>query len=463
MQYISTRGQAPAIGFNDALLAGLASDGGLYVPKTMPHWSAEEFAACFSQPFHMVAAKVLNSFTGGDIPQEVIAQICLNAQNRFAHAATTPLVQIAPDEFVLELFHGPTLAFKDVAMQIIGQLMAHVLQQRGRRASVIAATSGDTGSAAIEAFAGLPNVDVFILYPHNRVSDVQRRQMTTNPHANVRTLAVDGTFDDCQAIVKILFNNHTFRDEVGLTGVNSINWARIMSQVVYYITAGVALGAPARSISYIVPTGNFGDIYAGFVAKQMGLPIDQLVVATNQNDILARCLATGDYTPTVVVPTSSPSMDIQISSNFERLLFAAYDGDATPVRTAMHNLAQSGSFTVAPEALAYMRRFMQAYAASEAEVSTKIRETLAQCGTLIDPHTAVGLVAADKTGALTSPRVTLATAHPAKFPDAVERATGVRPSLPQRLGNLFEREERFEVLPGDYNAVRDYVLARAAR
>ena len=366
-----------------------------------------------------------------------------------------PLAQIGDNLFVLELFHGPTLAFKDVAMQLLGQLMNHVLRARGTRATIIGATSGDTGSAAVEAFKGLDQVDVFILYPHGRVSEVQRRQMTGVDAPNVHVIALEGTFDDCQAVVKALFNHARFRDELQLSGVNSINWARIAAQTVYYFTAAVALGGPHRPISFAVPTGNFGDILAAWVAQRMGLPVGRLMLATNANDILARTLATGTYELRGVVPTTSPSMDIQISSNFERLLFEAYGRDAAAVRRLMASLAQSRAFTIAPEALARIRRDFAAEAVGEEAVLAEIRDTWAEAGYLLDPHTAVGVRTARTLLAREpgTPVVALATAHPSKFPDAVERATGVRPSLPAHLADLLDRRERFTVLPNDQGAV----------
>lgn len=461
MRYISTRGEAPVLDFPDALLAGLARDGGLYVPEAWPALTPEAIASLSGQPYAEVAKRVLAPFVDGAIARGDLERMIDEAYASFRHPAVTPLVQLSASEWVLELFHGPTLAFKDCAMQLLGRLMDHVLKARGQRATIVGATSGDTGGAAVEAFKGLDQVDIVILFPEGRVSDVQRRMMTTVDAANVHAVAIDGTFDDCQAIVKGLFNNHAFRDRVRLSGVNSINWARIVAQVVYYFAAGAALGAPHRAARYVVPTGNFGDVFAGYVAKRMGLPIAELVVATNVNDILARTLQTGRYEVTGVVPTSSPSMDIQVSSNFERLLFDAYGRDAGAVRRLMAGLAQSKSFTIDQGPLARMRAEFGAARAEEAEVAAMMKATLADAGYLLDPHTAVGMVAARKVVADPAvPTVVLATAHPAKFPDAVEAATGTRPALPLWLGDLMTREERITHLPNEQAAVEAHVLAK---
>jgi threonine synthase len=461
MRYISTRGEAPVLNFPDALLAGLARDGGLYVPETWPTLSPEAIGALSGQPYPEIARRVLAPFVAGSIAEADLSRMIDEAYASFRHPAVTPLVQLSPSEWVLELFHGPTLAFKDCAMQLLGRLIDHVLKARGQRATIVGATSGDTGGAAIEAFKGLDQVDVVILFPDGRVSDVQRRMMTTVDAPNVHAVAIDGTFDDCQAIVKGLFNNHAFRDRVRLSGVNSINWARIVAQVVYYFVAGAALGAPGRAARYVVPTGNFGDVFAGYVAKRMGLPVSELVVATNVNDILERTLRTGRYEVTGVVPTSSPSMDIQVSSNFERLLFDAEGRDAGAVRRMMAGLAQSKSFSIGETALAAIRSEFAAARADEAEVSGTIRATLAEAGYLLDPHTAVGVVAARKVAADPAvPTVVLSTAHPAKFPDAVEAASGVRPALPAWLGDLMTSEERIAHLPNAQEAVEAYVLEK---
>jgi len=375
-------------------------------------------------------------------------------------------VQVAPGRFVMELFHGPTLAFKDVAMQLLGRMMDHVLARRNERATIVGATSGDTGSAAIDAFRGRDRTDVFILYPAGRVSEVQRRQMTSIPDANVHAIAVEGTFDDCQAHVKAMFNHHAFRDQLQLAGVNSINWARIVAQVVYYFVAGAALGAPHRPVSFVVPTGNFGDILAGYVAKRMGLPISRLTIATNVNDILTRTLGTGRYEVTGVVPSCSPSMDIQVSSNFERLLFEALDRDAGAVRGLMAGLSQSGAFSPPSRAMDAIHADFDAGRADEAQTLETIARTRRECGYLIDPHTAVALSVAERMKHDPHvPQVILSTAHPAKFPDAVERACGERPPLPPHLADLMHRPERTPTLPNDIGAIEDYITrhARAAR
>ncbi|MFC0283871.1 threonine synthase [Camelimonas abortus] len=465
MLHVSTRGEAPAIGFTDALLAGLARDGGLYVPQAWPQIPAADIAAMAGQSYAAVARRVIGALTDGEIPDGILGAMIDDAYAVFRHAAVCPLVQIADNIFVLELFHGPTLAFKDVAMQLLGRLMNHALRQRGQRAVIVGATSGDTGSAAIEAFRGLDQVDVFILYPHGRVSEVQRRQMTGVDAPNVHAIAIEGTFDDCQAIVKALFNDHRFRDEMALSGVNSINWARIAAQTVYYFTSAVALGAPHRPVAFSVPTGNFGDILAGDIARRMGLTVANLAIATNANDILARTLATGRYEKRGVTPTSSPSMDIEVSSNFERLLFEACGRDAARVRALMASLAQSGSFSLEPEPLAAIRAGFTAHAVDEAATRDEIARVWRETGYVIDPHTAVAVrgARAEVAARPATPVIALSTAHPAKFPDAVEKATGVRPALPPHLADLFGRRERFTVMASDQAAVADFIRAHASR
>ncbi|MFN4209993.1 MAG: threonine synthase, partial [Devosia sp.] len=377
----------------------------------------------------------------------------------FRHPSVAPLLELEPNHFVLELFHGPTLAFKDVAMQFLSRIMDHILAERGLKATIVGATSGDTGSAAIEAFRGRDTTDIFILHPRGRTSPVQRLQMTTVLDANVHNIALEGTFDDCQNIVKAMFNNHKFRDHVRLSGVNSINWGRIVAQIVYYFTAAVSLGAPQRKISFTVPTGNFGDIFAGYCAKAMGLPIERLIIATNANDILRRTFDTGRYEMDGVAPTISPSMDIQISSNFERLLFEAAGRDATAVVRMMDSLKQSGGFALPDHALAAIRRDFAAGTTGEAETKATIANTLAASGYLLDPHTAVGAHVA-RTHLGRTPMVTLATAHPAKFPAAVEAASGIAPALPAWLADLHSREERLSILANDQTAVEDFISAR---
>ncbi|MFL5152419.1 MAG: threonine synthase, partial [Microvirga sp.] len=455
--------EAPAISFTDALLAGLARDGGLYVPERWPALSRDAIAAFAGSRYAEVAKAVMGALVDGEIAAPDLGRMIAAAYAPFRHPSVAPLVQIGDNLFVLELFHGPTLAFKDVAMRLLAQLMDHALKARGGRATIVGATSGDTGSAAVDAFTGLDQVDVFILFPHGRVSDVQRRQMTTVDAANVQAIAVDGTFDDCQALVKAMFNHAGFRDALQLSGVNSINWARIAAQTVYYFTAAVALGAPHRPVSFSVPTGNFGDVLAGLVAKRMGLPIERLMVATNANDILDRALASGRYEIRGVTPTTSPSMDIQVSSNFERLLFEANDRDAAAVRGLMAGLSQSRSFAIAPEPLARIRRDFASAAVDEETVAQEMRRTYGDAGYLLDPHTAVGVHAGraliDRDPR--TPVIALSTAHPAKFPDAVLRATGVRPELPPHLAELMDRPERFARLANDQAAVERFIRERA--
>ncbi|NVP56356.1 threonine synthase [Mycoplana rhizolycopersici] len=457
MKYISTRGEAPTLGFCDALLAGLASDGGLYVPKEWPSFSKKQIRAMRGMTYQQVAFTVLSPFVNGEIDDKTLKAMIDEAYGTFRHPAVAPLVQTGPDAFILELFHGTTLAFKDVAMQLLARLMDHVLAERGQRATIVGATSGDTGGAAIDAFAGRERTDIFILFPHEKVSPVQQRQMTTSSAANVHAIAVKGNFDDCQNLVKAMFNDMGFREKMQLSGVNSINWARIMAQIVYYFTSAVALGGPDRKISFTVPTGNFGDIFAGFVAKRMGLPVDRLVIATNDNDILARTLKTGRYEMRGVVATTSPSMDIQISSNFERLLFEAYGREPAAIRTLMEGLKQSGAFEIEEKALKAIRKEFRAGRATQKQVAKTITETLEKTGYLLDPHTATGVFVAAKNARPASPMVTLATAHPAKFPAAVKSASGIDPALPSWLADMMQREERFEILDPELATVEAFV------
>lgn len=464
MRYVSTRGEAPQLGFSDAILAGLARDGGLYVPADWPKFSPADIRAMRGLAYPELAIRVLTPFLGGEVAQPVFEQLVREAYATFRHKAVCPLVQIAPNTFVLELFHGPTLAFKDVAMQLLARLMDHVLAERGQRATIVGATSGDTGGAAIDAFAGRDRTDIFILFPHGRVSPVQQKQMTTSKAVNVHALAIEGNFDDCQGLLKDLFNDHGFRDRVSLSGVNSINWARIMAQIVYYFSSALSLGAPDRAVSFTVPTGNFGDIFAGYAAKKMGLPIERLQIATNDNDILARTLKTGEYRMQGVVATTSPSMDIQVSSNFERLLFEASGRNAETVRRYMAGLKQSGAFTIDAAELSAIRTEFDAGRAMMAETSSTIRATLETSNYLLDPHTATAVhVAAGFKGGDT-PRIVLGTAHPAKFPAAVEAASGVLPELPSWLAGLTSLEEKYTVLPSDKKMLEDYIgrHARAA-
>jgi threonine synthase len=460
MKYVSTRGRAPVLTFEDAMLTGLARDGGLYVPDTVPTLDHGDIAALAGLPYEEVAFRIMRPFIGDTFTDAEFGDIIARAYANFGHDARAPLVQTGANQFLLELFHGPTLAFKDFAMQMIGQMFEVALKRRGDRVTIIGATSGDTGSAAIEAFRGLDAVDVFILFPHGRVSDVQRRQMTTPVEPNVHALALDGDFDDCQARVKDAFNHFDFRDRVRLAGVNSINWARVLAQVVYYFTAATALGAPHRAVSFTVPTGNFGDIFAGYIAQRMGLPIDRLVIATNRNDILHRTLETGAYTKSGVEPTISPSMDIQVSSNFERVLFDVYDRDGAAVADQMKMLAETGSFPISQGALARLRELFDSGRASEDETRATITRAFAHTGEVLCPHTAVGVKVAAERADPAVPMVTLATAHPAKFPDAVEAAIGTRPALPPRMADLFDRPERVTRVANDLAAIEQLMIER---
>ena len=462
MDYISTRGSAPALDFAGATLAGLASDGGLYVPRQWPRFTSEEIAAMAGLSYAELAARVMQPFVGDSLTPERLLELTTQAYGRFAHAAVTPLKQLDEQQWLLELFHGPTLAFKDVALQLLGLLFEEFLGRGGDPLTIVGATSGDTGSAAIDAVAGRARVEIFMLHPKGRVSEVQRRQMTTVLAPNVHNIAIEGTFDDAQAMVKRMFNDAAMTDRFAIGAVNSINWARLMAQVVYYFAAGLQLGAPHRKVAFSVPTGNFGDVFAGYVAAQMGLPIERLIVATNVNDILHRALTSGDYSAGTVTPTAAPSMDIQVSSNFERLLFdlGGRDGPALAAQMAEFEATKAMQLTNAQrEGAAAL--FASARADAN-DMARALRWAWEQTGELLDPHTAIGLHAAQQAGIdPTVPVVTLATAHPAKFGDAVEQTTGQRPVLPQRVGDLYEREERLVELPGDYAAIADYVAARA--
>ena len=456
MKYISTRGQAPELTFEDAMLTGLARDGGLYVPETIPQLSSNDIKAMAGKSYEEIAFQVMRPFVGDTFSDDDFQGIIERAYKGFGHAARAPLVQLDHGHYLLELFHGPTLAFKDFAMQLIGQLFQTALSRRNERVTIVGATSGDTGSAAIEAFRGLDNVDVFIMYPHGRISEVQRRQMTTPSESNVHALAMDGDFDDCQARLKDMFNDFEFRDGVRLAGVNSINWARVLAQVVYYFSSAVSVGAPDRKVSFTVPTGNFGDIFAGYIAKRMGLPIDRLVVATNQNDILHRCLSGQGYHKGETSPSISPSMDIQVSSNFERALFDAYDRDGNAVSQLMDELKQGG-FDVSQGAMEVLQSHFDSGRASEEETSSTITETLKTSGELLCPHSAIGVKVANDQPASETPMITLATAHPAKFPDAVEAASGIRPPLPARMADLYERDERVTRIANNLDALKDHI------
>jgi threonine synthase len=462
MRYISTRGGAPAVDFTDALLAGLAPDGGLYVPEAWPSFTKEEIAAFAYRPYAEVAAAVLGKFAGEAMTAEAIAEDCAAAYAAFTHPAVTPLRQLEPGRWLLELFHGPTLAFKDVAMQLLARLYDRVLAERERTLTIVCATSGDTGGAAVEAFRGSARVKIVVLYPHGRISEVQRRFMTAAVEDNVRCVAVDGTFDDCQAILKSLFADKAFAAAVDLSGVNSINWARIVAQSVYYFTSAAALGAPARGVAFAVPTGNFGDAFAGYVAMRMGLPIERILVATNANDILARAFATGRYAKGAVAATQSPAMDIQVASNFERLYFEAVGRDAAETKAAFEMFAAEGALDLPSQAFANMGPVFAGWSTGEAETAAMLRQAHRAYGEPVDPHTAVALAAPRPEMAAGTPLVVLSTAHPAKFPEAVEAATGVAPALPAKAGDLFARPERFDRLPAEVEAVKAYVRSFAA-
>ena len=452
MRYVSTRGRAAELGFCDALLAGLATDGGLYVPQTWP-----KNPTLSGSTYASKAASLMAPYVEGEIPQDVFAQLCATAYSSFRDPDVVPLVQIAPEHYLLELFHGPTLAFKDVALQLIGQLFDYVLTQRNQRVMIVGATSGDTGSAAIDGVKGCKNVDIVILYPNGRVSDVQRRQMTTITSPNVHTVAVDGTFDDCQDLVKAMFNDAPFREANSLSAVNSINWARVMAQTVYYFTALETLG---RSASFSVPTGNFGNVLAGWIAKQMGADIEKLIVGSNSNDILTRFFETHSMDMLPVVPTLSPSMDIQVSSNFERLLFEMNNRDGGATTEQLNRFRQSGKLSVEPDQYAkWIAPMFRAHRANNDETLAVMKRIYGESGMLVDPHTAVGIASAEACAEPGVPTITLATAHPAKFPDAVKRATGVHPDLPDHVADLFDREERIVNLPNDLQAIEAFVAS----
>jgi threonine synthase len=461
LKYVSTRGTAPVLGFEDVMLTGLARDGGLYVPESWPQLTQSEIEALAKFSYAEAAGFIMQPYVCADVPQDEFDEIVEQAYATFSHGAVTPLVELAPEQWLLELFHGPTLAFKDVAMQLLARLMDRALKRRDARATIVGATSGDTGGAAIEAFAGRDAIEIFILHPYGRVSDVQRRQMTTSQCANVHNIAIEGTFDDCQALVKTLFNDHERRDRLSLAGVNSINWARIMAQTVYYFIAATALGAPRREVSFCVPTGNFGDVFAGYVASRMGLPIERLVIATNVNDILARTLKSGRCEPKNVVATSSPSMDIQVSSNFERLIFEAAGRDAARVCAHMDALKSQGFFILSDHERDAISQLFTAESVSEQDVTETIRDVERSTGYICDPHTAVAVAAARRTHRPGTPMVSLATAHPAKFPDAVEAAIGKRPEMPEHLRERLAGEERYTVLQNDYDALAEFIETNA--
>jgi threonine synthase len=462
MDYVSTRGGAPTLGFEDVTLAGLASDGGLYLPAVWPEFSAADIRALEGLSYVETAVRVMAPFVAGSLDEEELRQLCAAAYGRFSHEAVTPLVQIDHRHWLLELFHGPTLAFKDVALQLLGQLFERFLSRRDDHITIVGATSGDTGSAAIDAVAGRAKIDIFMLHPEGRVSDVQRRQMTTVLAPNVYNIAIDGSFDDAQALVKAMFNDPAFKSRFNLSAVNSINWARLMAQVVYYFYAAVRLGAPERPVAFSVPTGNFGDVFAGYVAAKMGLPVAQLMVATNVNDILHRALSEGDYSQGQVVPTATPSMDIQVSSNFERLLFDAGGRDGLSLAAQMRGFETSKAMRLSNSQREGAAHLFRSARVDADGMTMAMRRAYDGAGQVVDPHTAVGLAAAHRVDLDPAiPVVTLATAHAAKFRDAVERATGVRPALPGRMGDLFAREERYARLPGTFEAITAYVAERA--
>ncbi|MBY0344411.1 MAG: threonine synthase [Sphingomonadales bacterium] len=466
MQYVSTRGSAPALDFEGVTLAGLASDGGLYVPAEWPHFSHAEIKAMRGLAYPDLAARIMAPFVTGSLTEDELLALTHKVYGDFGHAAVTPLVQLDSQHWLLELFHGPTLAFKDVALQLLGRLFETFLERRDERLTIVGATSGDTGSAAIHAVAGLERVEIFMLHPKGRVSDVQRRQMTTVRAPNVHNLAIEGSFDDAQAHVKRMFTDGDVIHTLNLGAVNSINWARLMAQVVYYFASALQLGAPERTVAYSVPTGNFGDVFAGYVAARMGLPIERLIVATNINDILHRALSAGDYSAGGVTPTITPSMDIQVSSNFERLLFDAGGRDGAALAEQMRAFEQARAMQLTNAQAQGASALFASARADQVETARALQWAYRAAGQVIDPHTGVGLHAARvlaESGSVPAnvPLVTLATAHPAKFPDAVERAIGMRPALPARVGDLFGRAESFVELAGDYATTRDYVLGHA--
>jgi len=459
LKFISTRGEAPALSFEGALLAALAPDGGLFMPEAWPQLAPDEIASLAGLDYADAAYRIMRPFLEGDPCQGDLEAVLSDAYDGFHHPAVAPLRQIGPNGFVLELFHGPTLAFKDLAMQVVSRLMNRALLRKGGRATVVGATSGDTGAAAIEAFRGLDAIDVFILHPKGRISDVQRRQMTTATEANVHNIAVRGTFDDCQAIVKALFADRALSGRLGLIGINSINFGRILAQIPYYFTAGVSLGAPRRPVAFTVPTGNFGDIFAGYAARAMGLPVQRLVIATNLNDSLPRAFASGTFEPQGVIATSSPSMDIQLASNFERLLFELAGRDAARVRDLMGELRANGAFRLSQGELGQLRELFGAYSVGEDETEMTIRGVFDEAGMLVDPHTAVAIAASEHEALGPTPMIMLSTAHPAKFPDAVKRACGRVPEQPERLKLKLGQNERCTELPAELAAVAEFIVA----
>jgi len=469
VRYLSTRDPRPfphTFSFEDVLLAGLADDGGLYVPVDLPALDGEDLRDFASLPYAGLAARIIALYAGEAVSAVELRPIAERAYRGFRHAAVAPLVQLDERLWLMELFHGPTLAFKDLALQLVGPLFDAALARRHEHVTIVGATSGDTGSAALAACRDRDAIDIFIFFPHGRISEVQRRQMTTVEAANAHAIAIEGTFDDCQDLVKELFADDKLRSTLNLAAVNSINWARIAAQTVYYFAAGAALGAPQRPMSFSVPTGNFGNVYAGHIARRMGLPVERLIIGTNRNDILARYLASGDMTIASVEPSLSPSMDIQVSSNFERLLFELKGRNGAAVADAMKQFRRSGSLPADHQAWRAARGLFSAHKVDDTLTVQTIADTYARSGLLIDPHTAVAVAAARaELGAQPdgAPMVALATAHPAKFPEAVERATGIRPPRPPALGELFEKHERTTVLANDFDTVKRFIRARARR
>ena len=462
MQYVSTRGQAPKRDFAGVLLAGLAEDGGLYMPETWPHFSPADLRAMRGLPYPELAARVMQPFVGDAIPAATLRSLCRDAYTGFASPAVAPLVQLDTSLFALELFHGPTLAFKDMAMQLLGRMFDHVLGQHGRRVTIVGATSGDTGSAAIEACRDRPQLDVVILHPEGRTSAVQRRQMTTVLSRNIANIAVDGTFDDCQDLVKAMFADAPFREAMNLSAVNSINWARVAAQIPYYVASALALGGPDREVAFSVPSGNFGNVMAAWAARRMGVPISRLVVASNRNDILTRFLDTNDMSVRTVEPSLSPSMDIQVSSNFERLLFELLDRDPTATAATMQRFRATGHMGVPDPAWHRARTLFHGFRLDDEGTSAEIRRLDAR-GYLADPHTAIGIAAARALPCAHAPMIAAATAHPAKFPEAMQAATGRIPGLPPHMADLYEREERFTRAPNRLDAIEAQVRAFSLR
>jgi threonine synthase len=468
LKYISTRSGAPDLEFEDVLLTGLSRDGGLYVPKTWPKFSKKDIRDLRGLNYAEVAAKIIFPFIGNSIPKEVFEEIVTQTYAKFNHNAVAPTKQIGPNQWVAELFHGPTLAFKDYPLQLVGRLFDYFLAKRNQKVTIIGATSGDTGSAAIEACRNRSAIKLFILHPKGRVSEVQRRQMTTVKADNVFNLALNGTFDDCQDMVKALFADEEFRDNYNLSAVNSINWARIMAQIVYYFWTAISLGAPDQKFTYAVPTGNFGNVYAGYAAKKMGLPIEKLIIGSNKNDILTRFFTSGNTKGTMsmapVISTSSPSMDIQVSSNFERLLFDYYGRDGPAVAKAMEDFRSYKTVDFGNECWQEMRKVFEGYCFNDAEINTAIANLYKETGELLDPHSIIGVLGGQKGHAdPTNIMVALATAHPAKFPATVAEAAGIKPQLPTHLADLFEREEKFDVLPNNINRIRNYIVEKLER